>query len=83
MGFFQRTHVVENVYTCDKRDCNAELIIPAKNPTMHWKDQAEADGKARIRGWSRWHGRSTFYYCPEHGPSKPNPYTRQPLERTW
>lgn len=72
MGSYQRTKVVETWYGCDTPKCTAELTVPARYPDNHWWDRDHADAAAKSLGWSRWCNRSSFYYCPDHGPRSSN-----------
>lgn len=68
----QYTAILNTVFRCDAHQCTTKLTVPAHHPYNAWKDQEATDRYASGQGWSRWHNRSTYFYCPIHKPKSPN-----------
>jgi len=54
---------------CDKPACDAKLHLPDPHLQCY---QQEFHDLIRRNGWRMWVGRSRRYYCPDHGPSRPD-----------
>lgn len=71
-------------FSCDKKSCDRAFVVggpaqPLSGSASVFAPGVEgAEAAARDAGWSRWYGRSVFYYCPAHGPS-----AGATLDRIW
>jgi hypothetical protein len=55
--------------SCSARGCTEQINFPQGATMNFFRARDAVTDLAQAAGWSCWIGRSTWLYCPKHGPA--------------